>query len=1609
VDFRILGPLEVHSGSRAVALGGTKPRALLAVLLMHPNEPVHAERLALALWGEDAPSSAAKTVQVYVSRLRKAFDDPNTLSTTPGGYCLRVRADELDAERFARLVEDGRQALAAGDAEHAAAVLREALALWRGPPLADFTFEPFAQAEIARLQEQRLAAVEARVEADLAAGQHPVLVGELRQLVAANPTRERLAGQLMLALYRCGQQADALEAYHATRRVLEEIGVQPAPELRRLQEAILRQDASLEPPAGVAALAQELDAATEPPLAGRDAELAWLRERWEQVRAGRGAVATVTGEPGIGKSRLASELAGEVHRLGAVVLYANGAGPAEEALAAIARALEATRPALLVVDDADQAGADVLAELERLTGALADVPVLVLAITEDAGALAGREADSTLALGPLDAQAVGMIATLYAPGHAGEDVPAGWLSEASGGIPRRVHELAREWARREAARRVGAAAERTATGRAELRSMESELAGDVIELQATGDRGAPSDDATLVVCPFKGLASFDVADAPYFFGRERLVAELVARLVGAPLLGVVGPSGSGKSSVTRAGLLPALASGVLPGSDTWAQALIRPGEHPLRALNDAMAQIADAERVVLAVDQFEETFTTCEDEAERAAFIAQLAAMAEEVEGHCVVVIALRADYYGRCAAYPELAAQLAANHVLVRSMQRDELRRAIELPARRVGLQVDPELAEALVADVKDEPGALPLLSTALLELWQRRDGRRLRYTVYEQTGGVDGAVARLAEEAFGELDDQQQVVARGVLMRLAGEGAAGGVERRRVALAELEADRNEDVARIVALLTDRRLLTVSSGTIELAHEALMREWPRLRDWIDADREGLRIHRNLNAAAREWEELGRDDGALYRGARLTEATEWNEAQQPRLNETERAFLAACEAARERDRAMRRHRVTVALGSLSFGIVAITTIAVVALNQRHGAVRLRNIAISRELALQSANALGVDPELSVRLALLALDRSQTDQAAAALRQATLADRHLTVLPADPQDANTADYSPNGDRVVTGGTTGRVLVWAVATRHRVAYLAAGHGGVLAARYAPGGERIVLGFEDGAVVVTDGMLADAHLVLRADAHGGVHSVAFSGDGEHIAAALDDGTVRLLAADGSNPRTLSGHRGPVLGVDVDADGSRAVSAGMDGTIRLWEASDGWTERVLHRGSKPQTAVAFSPDGRRILGVGRDGWIRLWNARSGAQETRVNGEGRELLAAAFSRDGRRFAAGGTDGVTRVWSMIGGPPVAVLRGQRSRVFDVGFGRASDRVITAGEDGSVRTWDAGRTQLWTVSSSATLDIDFNHDGRRIASASRDGTVRSWDTATGRLQRSLPGPNGYTTARFSPTTDEILIGSDPRRSVAIWPITADAARIVAKVPPAGLGLNAARFDDTGDRIVYADNARGIAVRDLTSGRERTHVTVAENETVVDAQLSPDGEHLAAATKAGKILVWRLDRPARPEHVLEGPDHALLNALAYSSDGRIVTAGADRVVRIWDPAGRPSLVLQGHVDEVTTVLFTSDGSKVLSSSQDGTLRLWDARTGAALAVLQSGEGETYDVALSRDGRIATLGKGEVVRVFRCDVCGSVEQVRAMALARAPRPLTAQERKQFLAAAG
>ena len=436
---------------------------------------------------------------------------------------------------------------------------------------------------------------------------------------------------------------------------------------------------------------------------------------------------------------------------------------------------------------------------------------------------------------------------------------------------------------------------------------------------ARPDRRSPR--RAQAACPFKGLEPFDVGDAELFFGRERLVAELVARLPGTSLLGVIGPSGSGKSSAVRAGLLPALAAGVLPGSERWTRALLRPGEQPGVALAGALGGVRCTRRWAAlepgdAPAGRRRPVRGGVHGLHRAGRARRVPRRARErrrrdTDGRLLVVLALRADFYGACASHPRLARLLGANQVLVGPMRPDELGRAIEEPAAAAGLVVEPELVARLVEETAGRTGGLPLLSTTLLELWERRSGDRLTIRAYERTGGVQRRrrAARRARLRPARRRPRRRL-ARNMLVRLAGAGEAEVAVKRQVPLAELDLGRDAAARRVLDVLTANRLVTVGGETVEVAHEALLREWPRLRGWLEQDAEARRLHRHITLAAREWDAGGRDPGELYRGARLASALDLAAEHGDALNRLEREFLDEARLVSEREsvRARRMNR-----------------------------------------------------------------------------------------------------------------------------------------------------------------------------------------------------------------------------------------------------------------------------------------------------------------------------------------------------------------------------------------------------------------------------------------------------------------------------------------------------------------------------------------------------------------------------------------------------------------------------------------------------------------------------------------------------------------------------
>jgi WD40 repeat protein/DNA-binding SARP family transcriptional activator len=1569
MHFRILGPLEALEEGRVVSLGGSKQRALLALLLLHANETLSADRLIDELWGERPPATAAKTLQVHVSRLRKtlAGADGNGLAglvvTRGHGYELELDPDHLDAHRFERLVLEGRRELAAGRGARAASALEHALSLWRGPALADLAYEPFAQPEIARLADLRVNAEELWIDAQLELGRHEAILGRIEALIDEHPYRERLRAQLMVALYRSDRQADALQAYQDARRALvQELGLEPGERLRELERAVLAQDPVLAAPAPQALeLPAELDVDTL--LAGRGAELDWLRAHWRSVADGAGRLVLLAGGPGLGRTRLAAELAGEVHGDGAPVVY----GAAADAPAAIQRASEAVkvgqRSALLVLDDVDGVAGELRAALGELAGGLAALPVLVVAIAEDARLASEVGAEAHLTLAPLDAGGVAAIAHVYAGARQDVSVPVAQLAELSGGVPARVHQVAGDWARGEAERRVNGAARRAASERAGLRSAEDELASTVAQLQAVRGRVElmEGDADGVVVCPFKGLASFDVEDAEFFFGRERLVAEMIARLAGAPLMGIVGPSGSGKSSALRAGLLPALASGALPGSGDWAVALMRPGEQPLRALEQSQNGVAPGRRLVLAIDQFEELFTACRAESERTAFVDSLVTFAQEPRRRVLVLMAIRADFYGRCAGYPDLWRLLGANQVPVGPMDHHELRRAIELPARRAGLRVEAGLVDELVADVAGEPGALPLLSTALLELWKHRDGRHLRMSEYRRTGGVRGAVARLAESTYERLDGGEREVARRILLRLAGEGEGDAIVRRRVAPAELGTDRDERVAGVLSALAADRLVTVGDDEVEVAHEALLREWPRLRGWLNEDAEGRRLHGRLRGAARDWDAGGRDPGELYRGARLASVLDWAAAHEADLNEVERAFLGASRTASERSQ--RRLRAVLA------GVAALLVLAViggvVALEQRRNA---REEALAADAQRLGARALVEDDlERSLLLARQGVALDDTVQTRGNLLAALLeSPAALGVLRGDGDPMNTVALSPDGRTVAAGSTAGEVFLFDARTRRRVASAEpvrnAGWEGILDLAFSPDGSRLAVahgGAEGSGVAVLD--VRSRRVVTRATLppNRSVSGLAYSAGGRALETTVFsyEGTPALYTRfDARTGHRLLGpvriNRGGRAPMMATSDGRRLVTAGQ----RRTTVRDAASLRVLRSfpvgtgSDSPDATIpyALSGDDRTVAIGGADGSVRLLDLRTGELSKASGRHGAPVNSAQFTPDGRTLVTTGDDGDVILWDVQQAVARETLSGHSGAAYSPVVTPDGRVLYTASQDGTVFIWDLlGSGRLARPFRTATGNVDraylaLSSDGRLLAMGQADGAMSITDAQTLAPPERFPvAPDGQVLGNFLPDSHTMAVGG-PAGFLAL--VDADRGKALRRLRGHRGQVWTPSISADGRLLATGSDDKTVRFWSLPDGRARG-APLRFRADVNDVQLSPDGRWLAVGLfdlnlQKGKLEIW--DTRSR-RRVTSLSDEDSGSSARFSPDGRLLAVGSLRgTARVWSTESwKPvTRVFAGHAGWISNSSFSGDRRTLATGSEDGTVRLWDIESEQAI---------------------------------------------------------------------
>ncbi|MER5204156.1 trypsin-like peptidase domain-containing protein [Streptomyces sp. NPDC002825] len=1115
------------------------------------------------------------------------------------------------------------------------------------------------------------------------------------------------------------------------------------------------------------------------------------------------------------------------------------------------------------------------------------------------------------------------------------------------------------------------------------------------------------------VCPYRGLEPFTEEHARWFEGRAEAVGHVLTNLARQRRLTLLlGPSGSGKSSLIRAGVLRALEAGELPGSDRWLPVLVRPmRDLPVEleraglagAASDGLAAAVSrrltaeptCHRIVLVIDQFEEFLTqpAGSDGADRRPVIADQITEAVADHSGLDVILIMRDDFYPQLAALAPRLLQAAMPGLLnvPRTLSRQDLKDIVTLPAHDVGLRFQPGLSEQIVSDVlaTTPEGAtarqapvtlLPLLELTLSQLWERREDGYLTHDAYHRIGAVTGSLTTWCDTALDRLRPDQLPIARRILTSLVRPPDPRHpvpAIRAQLPLSELRdlaadpggaPDGNRDVDEVLAALTRHRIIITQTlhdphdpdappgqPVAELIHDALIRDWGRLREWVDQDHRFQEWLDHARERRDRWAEKS-DTGDLLGGTALAEGLDWSQSR--RLPADIAAFLTA---SKDRQQAVirRSRRLNALLACL---LVLALAAAGGALWQWRSAVSARQTALSRQLAVQANLAMTTNPDLASLLAVQAYRTSPTQDAVESLETAAALPVHRR-LAGHTLAVSSVAFSPDGRTSASASSDGTVRLWDVATGKSRATLTGHADTVFSVAFSPDGRTLATGGVDRTARLWDVASGKHRATLKGHTYG-VNSVAFSPDGHALATGSADHTARLWDVASRKTRaTLTGHKDQVYSVAFSPDGKTLATGSWDTTVGLWDVATG-TERAKLTGHENQVySVAFSPDGQTLASGSTDGTAMLWNMPAGTLRTKLSGHAGEVLSVAFRGDNRTLATGSGDHTVRLWDIATGATLAALAGHSNIVYSVAF---------------------------------------SPDGRTLATGGRDKTVRLWSIGAGKTSTVLTGHTGGVSAvAFSRDGDILATGGYDRR-VQLWDLDADT-------PPTTLTGHTAEVQSVAisrDGNTVASGSTDQTVR-LWDVRTRTELAKLTGHTgmVHSVAFSPDGGMLASGGGDGTVRLWDV-RTHKSRPPLIGRSDQVYS-VAFSPDGSTVAAAsADGMTRLWDVDARKVVrTFPGHADQVLSVAFSPDGQTLATGSDDWNLMLWDTSTGASRAFLPGHTAEVLSVAFRPGGRnVATGSLDKTERLWNVDFPRPADAVKRICRT-VNRDLTPEERSTYL----
>jgi WD40 repeat protein/energy-coupling factor transporter ATP-binding protein EcfA2 len=1088
-------------------------------------------------------------------------------------------------------------------------------------------------------------------------------------------------------------------------------------------------------------------------------------------------------------------------------------------------------------------------------------------------------------------------------------------------------------------------------------------------------------------CPFPGLSSF--AEEQYhefFFGRDELIRDLQKELAKDNFLAVIGTSGSGKSSVVLAGLIPKLKK-----EEASLQSVrITPSNEPLKQLEILLK--VSGQHSVLVVDQFEELFTLCEDKANRQEFIDKLFHLAERQK----IVITMRADFLGECTFYPDLRKRIETRQKLVGPMEPAELITAMKMQADRGGLRFESGLSHSILNDVQGEPGAMPLLQYALQELWKRRRGRWLCDEEYQAIGKVQQAIAKTADDFYKSLPAKKQEQMQNIFLRLTrlDKNAIQGEKRRdsrqRVELEELVpsgsnlAETKKLVQQLagegVRLVVTSRNETTGNEEVEVAHEALIRYWPTLQEWLNQNCTDLQLRETICQAAEDWhqhkEQPDQNSYLIHQGGRLEDAQVL--LKQPKfvhLNQQEAEYVSACLELRDRIRRQekqRRNRLVFAAISSAFVFAGFAIFAVCQWRQAE-VEGIQALSASSEVNLEVDQLEALIGSLQAGKEVKHLWISQAklrNEVMGRLHKVTFEVRELNRLEGYERSVTDVSFSPDGKMLATAGVDGTVRLSNLHGKELVKF------GVSKERvrnvyFSPDGRLLATGGEDGTTKLWD---LKGNLIREFPKQKeGVYNIAFSPNGQTVATGSGNGIVRLWNLDGKLLKEFPTHHTSknkkVWGISFSPDGKTLATGSEDSTAKLWDLNGKQLSEFL--GHKDTVfSVSFSPNGQKLATASMDSTVKLWDLK-GKELRQFSGHKDCVFSVSFSPNGQNLATGSKDGVARLWD-LNGKLLKEFKGHLDAVRSVNFSPDGKLLASAGYDNTVRLWNLQyRLPLTNFNGhkGTVWSLSFSPDGEMMATAGADGTVCLWDYLSGEQLGGFKGhKNVIWKVTFSPKGKHLATSGEDG-TARLWSLFGKQLREFKGHKGAVLGLS---FSPDGNFLATSGKDGTARLWDLHGKQLR--VFKGHEGAVLSVSFSPNGKFLATAGTDGIVRLWDLSGQ-KVTHFLAHRDW--INSVIWSNDGqKLATASSDRTVRLWDVSGYQLNELKGHIGAVLKLRWSEDGKLLATAGADSTARLWDV-SGQEVAVFKSHQGEVKSVGFSLDGKLlATTGEDGTVKLWRVE---------------------------------